>query len=74
MEDKNEKRVLSIELDNELKKVSVTGKNSDEKVVIKQEISEDDLDVAAGTEKKYCSGHCVVVRHHHTFSCDFFSK
>ena len=47
-EQKNNKRVLSIELDNEVKKVSITGKDSDEKVVMRQELSEDDLDVVAG--------------------------
>ncbi|MBQ6747498.1 MAG: hypothetical protein IJR07_10720 [Bacteroidaceae bacterium] len=49
-EQKNNKRVLSIELDNEVKKVSITGKDSDEKVVMRQELSEDDLDVVAGGE------------------------
>ena len=47
-EQKNNKRVLSIELDNEVKKVSITGKDSDEKVVMQQELNEDDLDVVAG--------------------------
>ena len=48
MEDQNNKRVLSIELDNEVKKVSITGLGSDEKVVMQQELNEDDLDVVAG--------------------------
>ena len=47
-EQNNNKRVLSIELDNEVKKVSITGKDGDEKVVMRQELSEDDLDVVAG--------------------------
>ena len=34
----------------------------DEKKVVKQEISEEDLNVSAGAENKYCSGHCVVVK------------
>jgi len=33
-EQNNNKRVLSIELDNEVKKVSITGLGSDEKVVM----------------------------------------
>ena len=49
MEEQNNKRVLSIELDNEVKKVSITGKGSDEKVVMRQELSEDDLDQATGS-------------------------
>ena len=44
MEKNNEKRVLRVELDNDVKKVSITGKDSDEKVVMRQELSEDDLD------------------------------
>ena len=44
----NNKRVLSIELDNEVKKVSITGKNGDEKVVMRQELSENDLNQATG--------------------------
>ena len=48
MEEQKGKRVLNIELDNDVKKVSITGKNSDEKVVMRQELSEDDLDQATG--------------------------
>ena len=43
-----EKRVLRVELDNDVKKVSITGMNGDEKVVMRQELSEDDLDQATG--------------------------
>lgn len=60
-EQKNNKQKLSEELDNE------------EKKVMKQEINEDDLDVSAGAEKKYCSGHCVSVKHKSKFSCDLFT-
>ena len=48
LEDNKEKRVLRIELDNEVKKVSITGKNSDEKIVMRQDLSEDELDEAIG--------------------------
>ena len=44
----NDKRVLRVELDDEVKKVSITGKNSDEKVVMRQELSEEDLDMVTG--------------------------
>ena len=47
MEEKKEKRVLQIELD-DVKKVSITGKNGDEQVVMSQELNEDDLDQVAG--------------------------
>ena len=44
----NSKRVLNIELSNEVKKVSITGKDSDEKVVMKQDLGEEDIDQATG--------------------------
>ena len=48
MEEKKEKRVLRIELDDDVKKVSITGKNGEEQVVMSQELNEDDLDQVAG--------------------------
>ena len=48
MEEKKEKRVLSIELDDDVKKVSITGLGDDDKVVMMQELSEEDLDEATG--------------------------
>ena len=48
MEEKKEKRVLSIELDENVKKVSITGLGDDETVVMKQELSEEELDLATG--------------------------
>ena len=57
MEENKEKRVLKIELDDEVKKVSITGMGSDEKVVMRQELDEEDLDQVAGggtTDQKKC--------------------
>ena len=48
MEEKKEKRVLTIELDDNVKKVSITGLGDDETVVMKQELSEEELDEATG--------------------------
>ena len=48
MTEKKEKRVLQIELEDDVKKVSITGKNGDEKIVMSQELNEDDLDQVAG--------------------------
>lgn len=48
MEEQKDKRVLNIELSDEVKRVSITGKNGDEQVVMRQELSEDDLEKAAG--------------------------
>ena len=48
MEEKKEKRVLNNEPDENVKKVSVTGLGDDETVVMKEELSEDELDQATG--------------------------
>ena len=48
MEDKKDKRVLRVELDDEVKRVSITGMGSDEKVVMKQELDVEDLKQATG--------------------------
>ena len=48
MEKSNDKRVLRVALNDEVKKVSITGTDSDEKVVMRQELSEDELDMATG--------------------------
>lgn len=45
---KNNKRVLNIELDNNVKKVSITGTDGDEKMVMSQELDENDLKLATG--------------------------
>ena len=44
----NDKRVLQVEIGNNVKKVDITGKDADDKVVMRQELSEDDLDQIAG--------------------------
>ena len=48
MEEKKEKRVLTIELGDDVKKVSITGLGDDDKVVMMQELGEDELDEATG--------------------------
>ena len=48
MEEKKEKRVLRVELNDNVKKVSITGLGNDDQVVMKQELSEEDLDQATG--------------------------
>ena len=48
-----DKRVLQVELDNNVKKVAITGVDADDKVVMRQELNEDDLDQVAGGVK-YC--------------------
>ena len=70
MDEKKDKRVLSIELDDEVKKVSITGLGDDETVVMKQELSEEELDQATGGDMwdklncrldyPLCAGHVVT--------------
>ena len=48
MEEQKEKRVLRVELSDDVKKVSITGVNGEEKVVMRQELNEDELEEATG--------------------------
>ena len=48
MEKSNEKRVLRVELNDDVKKVSITGLGSDEKVVMRQDINEEELNKVTG--------------------------
>jgi hypothetical protein len=63
MEKNNEKRVLRVELDDDVKKVSITAKDSDEKVVMRQELSEDDFDQATGggVLDVFCRAHVPAI-------------
>lgn len=47
-EPESTKRVLSIELDDAVKKVSITGLNSENNVIMKQDLDEKDLDQVSG--------------------------
>ena len=44
----NEKRILSFEIDDDVKKVTVTGEDKDQQVVMHKELNEDDLDAVTG--------------------------
>ena len=48
MKEQKDKRVLRIALNDEVKKVSITAKNGEEQVVMRQELNEDDLEQATG--------------------------
>ena len=54
MEEKKDKRVLSIELDENVKKVSITGHGDENQVVMAQELDEDELDQATGGTGMQC--------------------
>ena len=55
MDEKKDKRVLSIELDENVKKVSITGLGDDNQVVMAQELDEDELDQATGGRITSCT-------------------
>ena len=59
MDEKKEKRVLTIELDDDVKKVSITGLGDNETVVMSQELDEEDLDQATGGSAIYCGPVCL---------------
>ena len=54
-EQKKGKRILRVELDDEVKKVSITGTNGDEKVVMRQELDEEELDGVTGGTGGRCN-------------------
>ncbi len=43
-----EKRVVQIEIDDEVKKLTIEGSDKDQNVVMREELSEDDLDNVTG--------------------------
>ncbi|MBR4381685.1 MAG: hypothetical protein IKP48_10580 [Bacteroidaceae bacterium] len=47
METKN-KRIVNIEIDDEVKKLTIEGVDKDQQVVMREELSDDDLDAVAG--------------------------
>ena len=57
MEEKKEKQGLNNELDDDVKKVSVTGLGDDETVVMKEELDEEELDQATGGTPFNCQDH-----------------
>ena len=48
MENKKEKRVVQIEIDDNVKKLTITGEDKDQQVVMKEELGDDKLDQVAG--------------------------
>ena len=53
-EENKDKRVLKVEFDNNVKKVAITGMDADDKVVMRQELSEEDLDAVSGGDIIFC--------------------
>ena len=52
MAEKNAKRLVTIELEDEVKKLSITGLSSDEQVLMSRELGEDLLDQVAGGQRE----------------------
>ena len=50
--EKKEKRVVQIEIDDQVRKLTVEGIDKDAQVVMRQELSDDELDSVAGGIKK----------------------
>lgn len=46
--EEEDKKVLCIKLSDDVKKISITYKNGEEKVIVPQELSEDELEQATG--------------------------
>ncbi|MCR5574561.1 MAG: hypothetical protein K6F78_07045 [Bacteroidaceae bacterium] len=52
--EKKEKRVVQIEIDDQVRKLTVEGIDKDAQVVMRQELSDDELDSVAGGVKRAC--------------------
>ena len=48
MENKKVKRVVQFEIDDDVKKLTIEGVDKDQQVVMRQELSDEDLDSVAG--------------------------
>ena len=48
MENKKEKRVVQIEIDDNVKKLTITGEDKDQQVVMREEINDKDLENVTG--------------------------
>ena len=48
METNKEKRVVQIEIDNSVKKVTITGEDENQQVVMREDISDEELENVAG--------------------------
>ena len=46
--EKEEKRIISIKIDDDVKKLTIEGTDKEQQVVMRQELDEDDLDNVAG--------------------------
>ena len=76
MEEQKEKRVLRVELNDDVKHVSITGKDSEENVVMRRELSEDELELPTGGGRppEKCQNdhrHCKDYSRIPTIGCTF---
>ena len=60
-EEKN-KRVVQIEIDDEVKKLTIEGVDKDAQVVMRQELNDEDLDGAAGGTQRGPKARCEYLR------------
>ena len=56
--EQKDKRVVQIEIDDEVKKLTIEGTNKDAQVVMRQELSDDDLNGVAGGLPKQIYDDC----------------
>ena len=58
MENQKEKRVVQIEIDDNVKKLTITGEDKDQQVVMREEISNEDLENVTGGGKGALLAYC----------------
>ena len=62
MADEKKKRLLSILIDNDVRKVTITGENSDNQVVMREELSDEELDIVTGGKVGDCTENYVCTK------------
>ena len=59
--DNERKRVVQIEIDDDVRKLTIEGQDKDQQVVMREELSEEDLDQVAGGRS--CKGYNPPIQH-----------
>ena len=59
--EKKEKRIISIEIDDDVKKLTIEGIDKDAQVVMREELSDDELDTVSGG-RRTGNDTCPVLR------------
>ena len=71
MTDKKKKKILNILIDEDIRKVTITGENRDNQVVMREELSDEELDIVTGGKTGDCNENYVCPKDQ---ECPQYSK